>query len=195
MGKFRKKPIEVEAHQWFKNGDHPDDDCRFTGERADGTPLLNEGKVVRYYRDPDDNGDRLCERCRAKMHDHGWIDTPECGHVVCPGDWIITGVVGERYPRKDEIFKATYDPVGEDPVARPLTEGRTKGNMCNPPTTPRPSVRPVGHGLVEALPDGFITPFEQESELWDELRALIGKGELFDAVKRLIDHRIEILQV
>ena len=23
--KFRKKPVVVEAHQWFKNGDHPDD--------------------------------------------------------------------------------------------------------------------------------------------------------------------------
>ena len=25
MTKFRKKPIEIEATQWFKNGDHPKD--------------------------------------------------------------------------------------------------------------------------------------------------------------------------
>ncbi len=27
------------------------------------------------------------------------------------GDWIITGVKGERYPCKPDIFAATYDPV------------------------------------------------------------------------------------
>jgi hypothetical protein len=30
---------------------------------------------------------------------------------VCPGDWIITGVKGERYPVKPDIFAATYEPV------------------------------------------------------------------------------------
>ena len=28
-----------------------------------------------------------------------------------PGDWIITGVKGERYPCKPDIFEATYEPV------------------------------------------------------------------------------------
>lgn len=27
------------------------------------------------------------------------------------GDWIITGVKGERYPCKPDIFAATYEPV------------------------------------------------------------------------------------
>ena len=45
------------------------------------------------------------------MHVHGWIDTKEGGHIVCPGDWIITGVAGENYPCKPDIFAATYDPV------------------------------------------------------------------------------------
>jgi hypothetical protein len=31
-----------------------------------------------------------------------------------PGDWIITGVKGERYPCKDDIFRATYERVGDD---------------------------------------------------------------------------------
>ena len=25
------------------------------------------------------------------------------------GDWIITGIKGEQYPCKDEVFKATYE--------------------------------------------------------------------------------------
>ena len=35
MPKFRKKPVVVEAHRWFKNGDHPEDNCgSFTGSGA-----------------------------------------------------------------------------------------------------------------------------------------------------------------
>jgi hypothetical protein len=119
--KFRKKPVVIDATQWFRNGDHPDD---YTASREvidDGyTQLVSgqvaqdrqwEGAVVRYYRRPDDNSKRACEHCGIRMHDHGWIDTKEGGHIVCPGDWIITGVAGERYPCKPDIFEATYEPV------------------------------------------------------------------------------------
>jgi hypothetical protein len=51
------------------------------------------------------------------MHSHGWIDTLEGGHIVCVGDWVITGIAGERYPCKPAIFEATYEPVLEDSVA------------------------------------------------------------------------------
>ena len=39
------------------------------------------------------------------------IHTLEGDMVADPGDWIITGVKGEKYPVKDEIFKLTYEPV------------------------------------------------------------------------------------
>jgi hypothetical protein len=29
------------------------------------------------------------------------------------GDWIITGVKGEKYPCKPDIFEKTYEPVDE----------------------------------------------------------------------------------
>lgn len=45
------------------------------------------------------------------------IGTLEGKHEVTPGDWIITGVAGERYPCKDPIFRATYDPVAEEEFA------------------------------------------------------------------------------
>jgi hypothetical protein len=32
-------------------------------------------------------------------------------HEVTPGDWIITGVAGEIYACKPDIFAATYDPA------------------------------------------------------------------------------------
>lgn len=109
MPKFRKRPVVIEATQWFKNGDHPEDDCRLI-QGPEG-PFLSEGKVVRYYRTPELDGQRLCEKCRHIMHEHGWIDTLEGGHIVCPGDWIITGVAGERYPCKPDIFAQTYEPA------------------------------------------------------------------------------------
>ena len=107
--RYRKKPVEVEATQWFKSGDHPDDD-RDTFDTGDG-PFLGEGKVVRYYRTPELDGQTPCKHCGVIMHEHGWIDTLEGGHIVCPGDFIITGVKDERYPCKPDIFAATYDPV------------------------------------------------------------------------------------
>lgn len=30
------------------------------------------------------------------------------------GDWLITGVNGEKYPCRNDIFLKTYDPVGEE---------------------------------------------------------------------------------
>lgn len=114
MSRFVKKSVEVEATQWFKNGDHPDDACTLLFV-SNGT-LKSEGKVVRHYRHFNDNPQRPCGRCERIMAHHGWIDTLEGGHIVCPGDWIITGVKGERYPCKDEIFAATYElsPVNKD---------------------------------------------------------------------------------
>jgi hypothetical protein len=40
----------------------------------------------------------------------GYIDTPEGRLTVSPGDWIITGVAGENYPCKPEIFDKLYTP-------------------------------------------------------------------------------------
>jgi len=54
---------------------------------------------------------RQCEQCgnRLETNVHGWVKTLESGHVACPGDKIITGVKGERYPCKPDIFELTYE--------------------------------------------------------------------------------------
>jgi hypothetical protein len=82
--KYRKKPVVINAVQWFKMGDHPG--------VLDG-PL-------------DDCPEFIYEH-------HGWIQTLEGGHIVTPGDYIITGVMGEIYPCKEKIFKLTYEAVEE----------------------------------------------------------------------------------
>jgi hypothetical protein len=134
MSTFRKRPVQIEATQWFKNGDHPSDYAEdrpgfhrdvlsgeliyvvITGDHARQHEW--EGAVVRYFRRPDVDGDTLCRHCGVRMHEHGWIDTKEGGHIVCPGDWVITGVQGERYPCKPDIFAATYDSVEADAVSQ-----------------------------------------------------------------------------
>lgn len=106
--KFKKIPVEIEATQWFVNGDHPQDGTeRFVTGEYKGE--LYEGKVVRYFNRPDVEGETRCKVCGNDMYCHGWIDTLEGGHIVCPADWIITGVKGERYPCKPDIFEMTYE--------------------------------------------------------------------------------------
>ncbi len=97
MAKFRKKPVVIEASRWYADGDHP--------------------AVVPYV--PQVTGtsrsiivlQTTCHYCSRKMEVHGWIQTLEGGHIVCPGDWIITGVKNEKYPCKADIFEATYEPA------------------------------------------------------------------------------------
>ena len=109
MAKYRKKPVVIDATEWLKNGDHPEDNPD-TFDGGEG-PFLGEGKVVRYFRHPNVPGTDPCAYCQRMFHDHGWIDTMEGGHIVCPGDFIITGVKGEMYPCKPDIFAATYEAV------------------------------------------------------------------------------------
>lgn len=86
--KFRKKPVVIDAAQWFQLDDDP--------------------RVVRYSHPWSPN--TLCDQCHGLLDHHGWVHTLEGGHRVCPGDWIVTGVAGETYPCKADIFVRTYEP-------------------------------------------------------------------------------------
>ena len=83
MSKFRKKPIVIDAQQWLgPETPHPQ---------------------VREYTDIEEP---LGQRGRY------YIATLESQHFrVTPGDWIITGVKGEVYACKPDIFEATYEPA------------------------------------------------------------------------------------
>lgn len=76
--RVRKKPVVVEAVEWFKMGDHP--------------AVVYSGK--------DDAG-----------NEHYNIKTLKGWMCVQPGDWIITGIKGEHYPCKPDIFAATYEVI------------------------------------------------------------------------------------
>jgi hypothetical protein len=102
-------PVLV-ASQWFKNGDHPNDNC-LPYVQDNGSPFLSEGKVVRYFRHPQINGHNLCATCLRTHNEHGFIDTNNFDttpfvnakytlctlkkSTVCPTDWVIQN--GDKY--------------------------------------------------------------------------------------------------
>lgn len=83
MAKFRKKPVVVEAVQVTN--------AWFDAPHPN--PLHPVGMVFDPIR-------RVVE-----------IPTLEGVMTAQVGDWIITGVKGERYPCKPDIFEATYEPA------------------------------------------------------------------------------------
>ena len=89
MEKYRKKPVVIEAEQFWP----------FEGEWSDD--------VLKYH----PSEDIICDQCGFSTVDHGWIMTLEGGHIVCPGDMVIKGVQGEKYPCKPDIFAMTYEKV------------------------------------------------------------------------------------
>ncbi len=133
MPHFRAKPIEVEAHRWERNGDHPLD---YAGDVYDPMGDLTytaeyrrehdwEGALVRRFRHPEIAGWKKCQDCQYSYDSHGWIDIGEEGHRVCPGDWIITGIGGEYYPCKPGLFVLSYDLVNDPgPVLDLVDSGR-----------------------------------------------------------------------
>ena len=93
MSKFIKKPVVVEATQWFKMGDHP-----AVTEYCDNFHLARH---------------ETCSLCGHLFQEHGAVitieDVMDVAHRVCPGDWIVTGVKSEHYPCKPDIFAMTYE--------------------------------------------------------------------------------------
>ena len=58
MAKYNELPKVIEATQWFKNGDHPNDNCKIIKSTIEGNDdFLSEGEVVRYYRTPEIDGE------------------------------------------------------------------------------------------------------------------------------------------
>lgn len=82
--KFRKKPIVIDAEQWFP------------GNHIEGLDYDYPINSTEWY-----------------YLDYAYVPTLEGRMKVSEGDWIITGVRGEKYPCKPDIFEQTYERVEE----------------------------------------------------------------------------------
>ena len=105
MPRFRKKPVVIEAQQWFEPG-HEQHDSSMLADR--------KGNQVNPpdYRQTGD----LYLGLRGGLPNVGGPDvymirTLEGNMRVSQGDWIITGIQGEKYACKPDIFEQTYEPV------------------------------------------------------------------------------------
>jgi len=88
MAKWRKKPLVIDADPY--------------------APGMEDG---------------ICNTPMAKLDKFGfpstekqsipYINTLEGRHYITEGDYIITGIKGERYPIKRDIFFASYEKVEE----------------------------------------------------------------------------------
>jgi hypothetical protein len=110
---YREIGLLVEAHQWFKNGDHPKDKSRII-KYYKGEELLSEGKIIKRYRNPYNIGSNTCYACNMEMYDHGWIDCGGKGITVCPKDWIIENISGEFTTCKPQLFNSSYMEVSQE---------------------------------------------------------------------------------
>lgn len=92
MSLYRKKPVTVEAMQWFPREIDPAAYGEIVG-------WLCDNKIEFAVRSPF-AGDSLLI-----------IPTLEGDMAAEPGDWIIKGVAGKFYPCQLEIFEATYEKI------------------------------------------------------------------------------------
>lgn len=87
LGKYRKRPVVIDAVQW-------------TG--------YNDTEVFRFF----EQGNRSVVFERAV--DILLIPTLEGVMTAKYGDWIIRGIQGELYPCKPDVFEQTYEMVTTD---------------------------------------------------------------------------------
>lgn len=99
MAKYRKKPIIIEASQWY-----PPEDSRHNPAHKVGCKvgMADIGTIT--VMTPD-----VVNKFYSMKTVSGWVKLE-------PGDWIIIGPPTEKhsrdwYPCKPDVFEATYDPV------------------------------------------------------------------------------------
>lgn len=73
-------------------------------------PVIVKAEQFRSAKSPLPKEVKTSKHCSTNPRQY-WIETLEGSMLVRDGDWIITGVEGEKYPCKPEIFAKTYDPV------------------------------------------------------------------------------------
>jgi len=108
MGKYRKKPIVIEAFKWTGGHDQTEDpewivECLKSGRVS----VCKETETLEYY---DGSADPVSHVVGVWLE----IETLEGTTRADQGDYIIKGIKGEIYPCKPDIFEASYEIVIND---------------------------------------------------------------------------------
>ena len=109
-----EKVTTVEAVQWFKVGDHPNDRLgevlahpHMVGDVKRGA----ESAYIKPYQTSKNLGGKRDTLCGEAWRDHGLLDSNGIKIVVCPGDWIVTEEDGRSYTERPADFATKYKSV------------------------------------------------------------------------------------
>lgn len=115
-GKYRKKPVVIEAMQ-------------FDGSKAAAEAICRWANDEKHRAPEDDPWADFTHRTGdpAEQVDDLLIHTLEGSMTVAKGDFVICGVAHEFYPCKPDIFAATYIDMAEagDVVSMPASTAYT----------------------------------------------------------------------
>lgn len=111
--RYRKKPVVVDAKKYEAG---MEDGLEFIKFSDIGLDKIRAAHL--WY------GDLTNDKLKAIVLPY--INTLEGKCYICPDDMIITGVKGERYPCKADIFDMTYEEV------KPISETDYIKQMCKP---------------------------------------------------------------
>ena len=93
MAKYRKKPVIIDAAQWFGR-------VSFLSEFIPLVRIASEKNMQ-------------AEHYSLTADDKLYLHTLEGDMLVSVGDWVIVGINGEMYLCKPDIFEKTYEKVEE----------------------------------------------------------------------------------
>lgn len=100
MPRYRKRPVDIECWQFMGS--------------LDGAPEWLKAAVAAGTARVVADGSSLGQaRSAAEVGQMIVLETPEGGLSAKSGAWIAKGVRGELYPIQDDIFRETYEQVGD----------------------------------------------------------------------------------
>lgn len=106
--RFLKKPVEVSAFKVTQDYlDSIRDPKRFEPEECNYNHGVSCVSITKMYTETIGVLSFNIWKDRVKMY----VNTLEGRMDVSVGDWIITGVKGEKYPCKPDIFEMTYEKI------------------------------------------------------------------------------------
>jgi hypothetical protein len=92
--KYRTKPVIIEAEQWFPE------------IRIDGVHLLSELSLNHQaFRELN----KVFLGQNVPLNTIGWVDAPDGGHLIEPGDWVVTWINNQKYPVKQKEFQEAFE--------------------------------------------------------------------------------------
>lgn len=144
--KFRKKPVVIEAKQWWPPGDERHDPSMLTlrgGNSVNPPDYRQTGDLYPFTTIKGMGVDNIYFIRVGGVNDNVQVH---------PGDWIITGVKGEKYPCRPDIFEATYEEPssGNSYESANLLAAVSVALMSDTPVALAAQMLPEGHALRSA---------------------------------------------